>query len=259
MDMYTGNSILLSIYTILKTLSSERWGGATWFIAALFWTEILWGFFFWCISHINLQYIYQIGLEIIVIVVAFLLGFNTRLNYNLSIALVASGFLGIGHLCKTRLKYNLCNIFILIMCMLILILLAPFNNVNMVNNIYDNDVLFLIGAGMGTYVVLSFSLWLEHSRFKGILSYIGQHTLYIVMLHFAVYAGVNWILLNIVPITLENSHVYDFPTIKIPNIGFTVLYMIIGMFVPILIEKLIYEMKRMISNFSIIIKNAFYY
>jgi len=181
------HTLIQDVVKIILTVDKVPFLGATWFLAALFWTSVSVHFFLRLLGHLRLQdyHLLWIGL------IGCILGFYHTFPYRISRILICALFYICGYLYKKYIKATITgrikDLFAIALG-IFYIAIANYNTVSMADNQYQNKVVFLIGALAATAFILRFSYWLSIFSILDMLSkhlaYLGRNTLCIVIWQF---------------------------------------------------------------------------
>ncbi len=233
--IYTLKDYLINFFKLFLFSGVEQLGGATWFLISMIQVSIM----FYIIRKI----IYKISKNkltndfivfIIIGVIANLLVINNiKLVKFLDTSIMGLYFYYMGYLyskLKLKIKFDL-KYFIFTLSTLLIF--TPKLKVSMVNNSYTNILLFNIMSVLGIYISLMFS---ELIKDKKTISIIGRYTLEIMSLHFLAFKIVSLLC----AIILKNKNIIGyFPVFYEANVIIKILYVIIGVLIPIIISKFI--------------------
>lgn len=107
---------------------------------------------------------------------------------------------------------------------------------------WKNVTLYIVMALVGVFMALSFSQILERTPFNHILYYIGNHTMIIFILHLLIFKIVS--LLKIFIYHMPYNQLADFKVIQEYNDFFWVIYSIVGVSLPLVLERIVYKFKN---------------
>lgn len=237
MDYYTLNDVLKRGINILLFSSSEQFGGALWFIAALFMTNTLFGIYKWLLKQIKIKNVEGILLGLIIL--TYIMGYSTDIKRGVSIGMVGLLFYYSGNKYKWLSNKIKLNGNISLLFLIILIITAKFNIVEMAVNKYTNIIIFPIIALMGIYLVMYISELVLRWRIKSLLIFIGENTLSIVALHFLSFKLVTF--LQVIYYNLPKVYLGEFPVL-ISDKGWWGIYVVIGLYLSIILEKIVLKL-----------------
>jgi len=244
---YTISNIINNVVHILLFDGTEVLVSPLWFLASLFIVTML----FCLISFLTKNIKFKELIRGLVIITLFIVG-NYLTNINLNIknslfaqeifnaAFVALLFFYIGFIYRKIERRIPMNILIAIESYIILYVCAESGFViDMRINYYPSIVMFLINSILGIYLMVYLSKKIDKVRFEfNLLKYIGRNTIIIMALHSTCFklAG------------LLQIAIYKLPMYKLGNFGATenimhwwALYVLVGVFVPIVIQYLIID------------------
>ncbi|MBR2491927.1 MAG: acyltransferase family protein [Paludibacteraceae bacterium] len=241
-------------------LGGDQLIGGFWFIPTLFYASIyslfvMWFFRFFVnkLPNINKEHLYNI-LVVVCISIFFLISVITT-QFSLSIpkigitnkTFLASSIFLTGHLISIlnqKYKDNIkktTDIILICLGTIISILItiykpADFNNIS---DWYDIIYIWFAGSiGTWTWVLISKFLAKWSSPIISVLVYIGKNTMIILALHFSCFKIVN--LMKIYYYNLDNVPYGSFPILandpSANNVFWWILYIIVGVFIPIAIK-----------------------
>lgn len=128
-------------------------------------------------------------------------------------------------------------------------LVAPYFIIEIGNPFYETEriVPYMIMAVAGTWCVFSLP-WGEMNRtLLSFMRYVGQHTMAILTWHFLSFKIVS--LLVIAVYGIDGERLAEFPVIhEYTNRGWFVLYLIVGISVPLAIDYLLRSIKNVVSK-----------
>ncbi len=130
-----------------------------------------------------------------------------------------------------------CVRIILCFITLLLFVLLYNDNLDMLYYSYKTEVVYFLISFCGIYMVFNISYILEKSIFNRILHYIGNNTMIILVLHLSVFKIGN--LSKIFLYDLPISRIGDYKVISEYNDYYWLVYAVIGVFLSLLIGKLI--------------------
>ena len=211
---------------VLLLLSVTPLGGATWFLKALFVIAILYKFL-WQLSESRL----------FVLIICLLLGFSgtyIQPDYSASAIMVGLLFYCLGNNVKLvnyqNVSYQKSTILALVF-LSVLVLMCAVNNVDIAMGIYQNRLLVFPGAVIGIIMILLISSMLSNVRIiSKMLSYLGQHTMSILIGHFLAFKIVIVVqmLLCDLPVSVIMSH----PCYDVSR-GWWIAYFVLGLLLPV--------------------------
>lgn len=245
-ERYSITELLKILTRVLTFDTNESLGGATWFLAALFEASVCLAVIFYITRRVQKhRTIYIVTLSCLLLAI----GLCLQLPRHIGSAMVGMSFMLLGYYAKKiciDIKASIRTSILAVLALVILLILAPYNDVQMVHNMYSNILFFYIGALCGIYLVVfvaKLSVGLSKSK---ILNYIGQNTLYILCLHFCFYLAVNY--LQMIVRGLDFVHVSDFPTITNGSILWAVVYIVTAAVGSISIAMILKKTNRVVHK-----------
>ena len=161
---------------------------------------------------------------------------------------LAATFFCIGHflaICKVK-TFNISQS---IIKFIIMSLVAPYFIIEIGNPFYETEriVPYMIMAVAGTWCVFSLP-WGEMNRtLLSFMRYVGQHTMAILTWHFLSFKIVS--LLVIAVYGIDGERLAEFPVIhEYTNRGWFVLYLIVGISMPLAIDYLLRSIKNVVAK-----------
>lgn len=204
-------------------------GGATWFLIALL------------RAFVGLKLLHCLcrGRKVLIFTFSFFIGMAgsyTTCQYGLGSSMVALMFLCSGFLCSKQ--YEKCLFFTdsrLLMWMFVsffaLILMQPWNSVDISRGLYENRLLALVGSYMGIMFVLLLSYYIcKWDKLKKLYSFYGRFTMPILIAHFAAFKSV--IIIQIVAHFGDTSALLAHPCYDVSG-HWAYLYFIMGILLPL--------------------------
>lgn len=235
---------------ILLLLDGTKLGGATWFLYSLFivltvYSTIVFVFKrYWKDEKI---YIINIVVLIALTVLIFLLNyiFPDRMSVLKRMVAMLMAF-SLGQI----LQYIPMSIYkpvSAIISLLVLLLLKEINPIDIGMGRVGNPVIYMILSVAGWILLMSISMTLKSwKKIKRKMMYIGKHTMWVICLHFLAFKVVSLFYLWVKrePIYLLAS----FPVIFSSDILWRILYAVVGVLVPIAVEKYVSTTWRNLSG-----------
>ena len=170
-------------------------------------------------------------------------GWGLPVIWNLSIIFLSACFFFLGYIYK---KFELKTIppYLGLLALMILILGVYLYDdyLDMLWYTWKNVTLYIVMALVGVFMALSFSQILERTPFNHILYYIGNHTMIIFILHLLIFKIVS--LLKIFIYHMPYNQLADFKVIQEYNDFFWVIYSIVGVSLPLVLERIVYKFKN---------------
>ena len=223
-------------FDLIKTfclMHMEQVTAPTWYLRVLFVSSIVW----YLISRIIKNSIIKVILTTLGLLLSWIMidlgvAKNNITIYGILI-LLAFFFINIGTIYKKieeKIRYSWLFI---VGCLLLLLAFNCFFHINMISMEIENPIVLFCCAIVGCYMLLGVSYKAkEYSIINKILSYIGDHSLYILILHCFAFKIVN---------LLFYAVTYDYDSLKqIANadtIIWALVYVLSGIGVPLLIER----------------------
>lgn len=144
---------------------------------------------------------------------------------------------------KKRKEFS--HFVILLTCMISLVILNNFGNIELVSNTYTNPVYFLTVSLMGWQFLYEIAHYIQKNRIaKRVFIYIGKNTLAVVILHFLCFKIVNY--LEVILYHQPTFLVAAFPTLY-TNGFWWIVYLLVGLIIPICLSTIWKSFKRKIS------------
>ena len=182
---------------ILFTLEKVPFLGATWFLPALFQVSVFVHFMIRGLRKNRAGDMILLAVSVAVCV----LGFSVTFPHRISRTLICSFFYVCGYLYKTYLRDRIAGRIRdvgAIMCGILYIIIASYNEVSLGGNEYRYKLAFIVGVFAATAFLLRLSEWISNieklCRLSDHLAYIGRNSMCIVIWH---------LLLFRVPIVLQ--------------------------------------------------------
>ena len=105
-------------------------------------------------------------------------------------------------------------------------------------NVKGWDCLMFSGTGiMGSMIVLKISAYLSKTKLSVVLDYIGSNTLYVLTFHLLAFKAVSCI--KIVQYDMDWKNLLTIPVIEEYNQLYWLFYSVVGLMVPLMIQRLI--------------------
>jgi len=241
-DFLLNNSKIKTILEIFLTLNKNgQFFGATWFLGSLFVCSIMYKVLYTCLK----DYKYKMHYITIFFIVMAIIGFEITFPYMISRTLILSMFYAIGYIIKVNVNNirELINPIIFISSLVIYIIIASNNSVDLGRNKYNFRFLFVIGAVYGSYIIVYFSKIIANWK-KGILKnikiiccFLGLNSMDILIWHFIAFRIVIAIQLKLDNISFKN--ILDYYPIYNSKNGWWLIYTIIGISISLSIGKIL--------------------
>ena len=251
-EYYSPSKIFKLIISTLLMGHGEQLAGATWFLRVLFWISIA-----SCFGHyIARKFIkndkYFNVVRFVIYSAALIIGFicqRADFNFYTIGAMLSCAFLYyLGILYqkyKERININVMSF----ICSLFVLLISYYytaNTVNLSANKYSNPVWLIISSVSGFIFILSISKFISKTGIlKSILSYIGRHTISILLFHLITFKIITYIQLLI--LNKPDYMLASFTILEWKN-GWWLLYLIAGVLIPLLISFVYGKLKSLIRS-----------
>lgn len=224
------------ILEIITTVNKVPFLGATWFLPSLFWISTL--------VHIFLSVFKKykridfIGLLICILIA--IVGFYITFPYKISRTLICALFYFSGYIFQKYirnhipniLKYILSVIFIIIYCFIV-----SNNRISMASNIYENKLLFVIGAYMAIYFTITISellsKFVDKIQLIKHLCYLGTNSIHLVIWHFLAFRFT--VIIQIIVLKLPLKSITAFPIYEASGLWW-ILYIFTGIYGSLLVK-----------------------
>lgn len=249
--LYTGKEYIANIFKILTFGETEILSSPLWFLVSLFTVNILFGIISYFIMHkiknpkINHEHARMIIIFCIFIIGNLIILSDIIIPRRINGSLVALAIFYLGYLYNKLEKFiNLKTKHAIIFTFILLIgssLLLFYTD--MQGNIYSP--LFLLSTILGIYIVLYLSEAIVKQKIAlKILSYIGQNSLPIMILHLLSFKAVSFIIILLYKYPM--SRLADFPFIWLPL--WWIIYSIAGIFIPLLFVFIVDKFKIVVRE-----------
>lgn len=233
-----------TIIAILKNIlftGGTQMGGATWFLRTLFAVSII---------NMVLRYLYRhfkfgkpvfwgcVVLSVIAAQIVTMSDISLTLGINTYFAAYVAFLMGM------FLKhYNIMEsikgkyVIIWICTLVILLIMNNFVDIGMNTGLITNVIFFVIVSLAGWIFIYGIALLVNKTKLRSIFSYVGRHTLWILLLHFLSFKIVSCIYIMITGV--NKLYLAAFPVIKIAGGAWWIAYTVVGVAVPLMVEWLI--------------------
>ena len=254
-DTYSLTQILSKLSLSLLFYHGEQIGGATWFLRVLFFISIL-----SCLGHYLLKKVIksQVVLNRVIFVVylmTMILGYVLyKVNFNFySIGTMFSCsilfYLGILYKkYEQNIQIGLISLVLSLLALFIIWSIIPYS-IAIVSNKYVNPIYLLSASISGFIFVKSISKYILNSKIlTKMLSYIGAHSISILLLHF-----LSFKIITLLQVIMYKHPLYDiaaFPVLYTNNLWWFI-YSIIGITVPLGIYYLYNFVKQQFRSIGI--------
>jgi len=239
---YSISDIIKNIIRFGLLEGGTQIGGGLWFLSTLFKVSIIYCLIEYVLKKItsrnNNIVIIQATLSLLLLIIGWLLG--RRGIYAFGISRVCSvyfmWFIGhqlssIKHKEFTKIQYGIG----FLSALFALAILSGFGDVELSSNYFSNPIILMIGSSLGWVLLYSASHLLTlFAVLQKPLMIIGQNTLSVLILHLLCFKVINLII-----VLLEKMDMYliaAFPTLSNGKGLWWILYTIVGLFVPVVIN-----------------------
>lgn len=216
--------------------------GATWFLRVLFIITIMYYSISYIIKHFTQKYhnLIQICISIIFLAIGYYLSHkNIYLFSSINISLSTYILFVIGTVIRStdKLQFTKHNYIFALTSFLLLIPLTKLGSISLVENEYTNPLFLLTCSILGWVLLWSISnILINHFKsLVALIIYIGKNTLSILFLHFLSFKFVT--LIQIIIYKEPTYRLASFP-ILYPNKIWWIAYFVVGISLPLLINKL---------------------
>lgn len=241
-------SIIKNIIRALFFMQTDWLLCQLWFLWILFLSEVVFGFlgnFIARITKENFNKILGLVCFLFFLIGMFLSIKEIKLPNRISTFFVSIFFIYLGYMyskIKEKIQYRV-GIFLIVLS--ILLISSIDIKIAMVDNYYSNHLLFLPLSLMGIYIIFYISINLKKNKIlKNIFSYLGRNTLIILALHFLCFKIVTFsqILFYRKSLKLLSN------TILYSNGIWWICYSVVGILIPLVINKVCINLKNIIVN-----------
>ena len=248
-----GNDAIQSLKHVLYFERSEQLAGVFWFFTTLFIINVMFCLISFIIKRIVKGTMAQEFCRAIVVLISFGVGDmcavkNIHTPKKMEVAFVVLLFFYVGYLYRKyesaiKIKLPVC-----ILCLIALICTSFYATLSISTNENINPLFLLTTSFMGIYFMMCISKYIAsiNSEFK-ILKYIGGNTVAILCLHFLSFKIVN--LIQVVIYKYPSYRLAAYPTLSGAN-GWWILYVLVGVFAPLLFQKAIIDNLKNIFKLS---------
>lgn len=226
----------------------ERFLGAYWFLISLFWVIIIFSFIIWLSNCLKIKkFVPIIVLTLFCVGVAFI---ESKIDIWLKRELMVLPFFYMGYLVGNGhfaslfyCKYH--NIIAYLVCFPILLFVSVFVQLGVAVNNYGPYYIYLVTSLCGIYLTMIISHQLEGTRIGLLFDRWGEKTMQIMTLHFFAFKIMTFVLVWI--LCLPHTFIQEWPVpIEMNYLWF--LYTIAGIFIPIYLFMLFYQLKRVLLS-----------
>lgn len=251
-NFYTLKDMLLLIIKSATFKVIEQFSRPLWFIAALFTADIIYVTIIY-ISNKLKNTMYKNIFILVAVLLIFALGYLTHFPRFISSGLVGVLLVYIGNKIKKYDEKIPYNIYLSILCCIIVIIMSRFTHVGMMGNTYTNPITFLISSLCGTYAILYISRKIDFNLsdknlFKRFLSFFGKNTFAILGLHLICFKIIT--LLQIIIYKDDWIYLACYPVYLINGV-WTILYILVGISIPLILKFIQIKLKNKISFINI--------
>lgn len=229
--------------------------GAAWFIATLFYSEIIFFVVYRLISYISERKLYL--LILIFSIIMFIVGNVSLFPLFINRILIAISFLGIGDELK-KIDFDTIDfkkqLIIVIMSIFTLVIFGIRFYSSYSSNTFPNALISGITALTGSVGIFMLSrIICNNNNIKSILQYIGSKTMGVVLLQFVGFRIVNYIIFRFYD--LDNHAILAFPVNYEFNYWYwCIFYVIFGLFISIYIYMVYEKILCIIADCTIRLK-----
>lgn len=246
-SIYNTKTMIITLFKCLLFSGGESLSGAMWFLRTMFFSTLI----FATINFLCEKYIKKSNIMIWFIYIIFLfIGFyGSRYSFGKYFNILSVLILfQIGNCFRNKISINLSikRSFLLILFGFILISTSLYftnSNISLSSNRLINPLYFVICSCSGTIFCLGLSNLINKTIFNKVFIYIGKNTLPIVMYHFLTMKIVTFI--EIILYNDNISKLASHPYLYTNGI-WCILYVVIGVFVPLLIYEIYKYIRRLI-------------
>lgn len=211
---------------IILQLAVSPMGGATWFLIALLRATIFFKLLrMFCRNDVAL---------LLICICIGVCGMYFKIGYTVSASMVAIMYYCFGYFSKNGIK-RICTInwpvLLLIFAVLsvLLVILKPYNQVDVSASIYSSRILAIVGSVVGIVSTLVLSELIAKLGHSGWIEFIGRNTMSVLIGHFAAFKLVTCaiIISGSIPVSAILSH----PCYKVSGLWWLV-YLVTGLLIP---------------------------
>lgn len=129
----------------------------------------------------------------------------------------------------------------------VLLIMNELGSISINGGEITNPIYYLIVSVAGWFMLWTAAMGLAKTKFSNVLTYIGQNTMSVLVLHFIAFKVVSIIHIKLNNLSIEKLG--DFPVLNTDNKILWVYYFICGFMLPLMIQLVYRKMKRtVISN-----------
>ena len=250
--LYGFKDILIEITKAIFMIGGGQLSGALWFLRTMMFSSLLLEIQFRLIHRIkkngNLS-IYVTGINIILFIIGVILSrHKIHLPYSFELVATTMIFFSIGIHFKDFIQkiFSISQLFrmlIVINGFIIILIITPFDVVDISRNYFSNPMLMLAGASLGFLVIYLVSIGISNTKLANLIIYIGNNTVCIMCWHFLAFKIVNLILI----LKYNYPHIY---LAKYPVIDgrYWMWYTIIGVGLPLILCYFYNKMRYKLWN-----------
>lgn len=224
--------------------------GAFWFLKIMLMLLITYGFFDYILKKIPFTkkntLIAHSVISVIFLAMGYFLSRQRLIIYGIERVMSYYILFHIGRLFKEKLTFNLNHIkriLLMVVSFVILVICKRFGNIDLDINQYVNPAFLLITSLAGWFLIYELAYYLNLPKWTSkLLSVIGTNTMSVVIFHFLMFKGVNYI--QIMVYNFPKEHINAFPVL-INRPFWWILYTLVGVAIPVGISLLY---KRLIPH-----------
>lgn len=239
---YDVNMIIREIVKAIFFQANTQMGGALWFFGTLFNVIVLFAIFDYVFRKIGKNsYIMQGILAFIFLIVGYLCGKQQLYIYGLARTMTVYSLIYCGVIIKKfelmkKLENEMFRLVIVGISGITIIVGKNIGTISVVGNKFNDPIFFLVMSISGWILVWSVAKMISKSKIfiLNVLSYISQHAVYIIGLHFLCFK-----LISLIAVIMYNYPSYrlaEFP-ILMKGCFWAVSYTTVGIGIPLLFEK----------------------
>ena len=241
---YTHSDEMSVLSHILYFDRTEQLAGVFWFFTTLFIINVAFCLISFIIKHIIKNSKIQEVCRAIVVIISFSIGnvyayYNIHFDKKLEVAYVVLLFFYAGYLYKRYESMIKIKLYASIICFSILVCTSFYGTLSISTNENINPLFLLCTSFMGIYLIMCISKYMSKMNLKiKLLKYIGNNTVVILCLQFLCFKIVN--LMQVLIYKYPNYRIASYPVISGTK-GWWILYVLVGVFVPLLIQRLVID------------------
>ena len=232
------NSMIHIISQGLLMNHGSTLSGAFWFLKIMLMLLITYGIFDYILKKIPLTRKHTLIAHSVISVIFLAMGYYLSrkglILYGIERVMSYYILFHIGRLFKEKLTITLNHIkriMVIAVSLIILVICKKFGNIDLDINQYVNPVFLLITSLAGWFLIYELAYYLSLAKWtKKLLSIIGTNTMSVVIFHFLMFKGVNFI--QIIVYNLSKEQINAFPVL-INRPWWWMLYTLVGVTIPI--------------------------